>query len=202
MSINVQAAISAGGAYVRLKQDREIYTVRCEYVSQHHLQCFCFLNASRYLPVEVDHGTGIPGTGTFLLHQGIQRRIGVTLMHDPGSTGVGSGGGGGKPRQARRRPGGRTMIWQDVRELVAGRVRSAPDWRAGCPESAVLSLSLLPAHYIQPDGDDRSSVFWISLLASFDIFHSASASRHNSKILIAFNLLNNLKKKYNKPSIL
>jgi hypothetical protein len=93
--------------------------------------------------VEVDHGQGVPGTGTFLLHQGIQRRIGVTVMHDPGAT------GGARGRL------GRGMIWQDVRELVAGRVRNAPDWRTGAPESAVLSLNLLPAHYIQPEGDDR-----------------------------------------------
>jgi len=85
--------------------------------------------------VEVDHGPGVPGTGTFLLHQGIQRRIGFTLMHD-------------------RAAGG--MIWNDVRELVAGRVRSGAEWRsADDADSAVLSLSLLPAHYIQQDGDDR-----------------------------------------------
>jgi len=96
------------------------------------------------VPVEVDHTLGVPGTGTFLLHQGIQRRIGFTVMHDSAGAGAGAGVGG--------------MLWRDVRELVAGRVRSGPDWRsaADCNEtSSVLSLSLLPAHYIRQTGDDR-----------------------------------------------
>lgn len=82
--------------------------------------------------MEVDHGLGVPGSGTFLLHQGIQRRIGMTVM---------TAGG---------------MIWRDVRELVAGRVRSSPEWRSADADSAVLSLSLLPAHYIQQNADDTS----------------------------------------------
>jgi len=96
--------------------------------------------------VEVDHGLGVPGTGTFLLHQGIQRRIGFTVMHDQAAGG---------------------MIWHDVRELVAGRVRSGPEWRSADTDSAVLSLNLLPAHYIQQNGDDR-------FLALCSVFSSSS----------------------------
>jgi len=88
--------------------------------------------------VQVDHGLGVPGTGTFLLHQGIQRRIGMTVMHE--------------------KTGG-AMLWHDVRELVAGRVRTAPQWRSADTDCAVLSLSLLPAHYLQHSDDDRSATF-------------------------------------------
>lgn len=60
------------------------------------------LNIFRYVPVVVDHNDDSPCRGTFLLHQGIQRRIRITLVHEP-------------------------MIdfqWKDVRELVVGMVFS------------------------------------------------------------------------------
>jgi kinesin family protein 1 len=113
--------------------------------------------SGEYVPVEVDHGQCVPGNGTFLLHQGIQRRIAFTVMHDVEDRGAGG------------------MIWHDVRELVAGRVRSGPDWRSSAgTESAVLSLNLLPAHYIQQAGDDR---VYFRFEAAWD------SSLHNSPLL-------------------
>ena len=113
----------------------------------------------RYIPAEVDHGTGIPGTGTFLLHQGIQRRIGFTVMYD--NEGAAAPHGGGEEGDDRgglgEGRGGLGLIWRDARELVVGRVRNTPDWRASVADSPVLSLSMLPAHYIKQDGDDRSA---------------------------------------------
>uniref|UniRef100_A0A672ZJY4 plus-end-directed kinesin ATPase n=1 Tax=Sphaeramia orbicularis TaxID=375764 RepID=A0A672ZJY4_9TELE len=38
-----------------------------------------------YIPAVVDHSGGLPCHGTYLLHQGIQRRITVTLIHEKGS---------------------------------------------------------------------------------------------------------------------
>ncbi|XP_039882950.1 uncharacterized protein LOC120730592 isoform X2 [Simochromis diagramma] len=52
-----------------------------------------------YIPAIVDHSGGLPCHGTYLLHQGIQRRITVTLIHEKGSE----------------------LHWKDVRELVVGR---------------------------------------------------------------------------------
>ncbi|XP_039891569.1 kinesin-like protein KIF1B isoform X2 [Simochromis diagramma] len=51
-----------------------------------------------YIPAIVDHSGGLPCHGTYLLHQGIQRRITVTLIHEKGSE----------------------LHWKDVHELVVG----------------------------------------------------------------------------------
>uniref|UniRef100_A0A670YI69 plus-end-directed kinesin ATPase n=1 Tax=Pseudonaja textilis TaxID=8673 RepID=A0A670YI69_PSETE len=55
-----------------------------------------------YIPAIVDHTGGLPCQGTFLLHQGIQRRITITIIHEKGNE----------------------LHWKDVRELVVGRCPS------------------------------------------------------------------------------
>uniref|UniRef100_A0A8C8A4G5 plus-end-directed kinesin ATPase n=1 Tax=Oryzias sinensis TaxID=183150 RepID=A0A8C8A4G5_9TELE len=79
-----------------------------------------------YIPAIVDHTGGLPCHGTFLLHQGIQRRITVTLIHEKGSE----------------------LHWKDVRELVVGRIRSKAevDDSAG---DAILSLNIISAKNIK-----------------------------------------------------
>jgi len=81
----------------------------------------------------VDHSQGVPGAGTFLLHQGIQRRIAVTLVHEDDPD----------------------IAWTDIRELVVGRVRNTPDCKEPDVEHTVLSLNLLPAQYVEQPDDDR-----------------------------------------------
>ncbi|XP_039940495.1 kinesin-like protein KIF1B isoform X9 [Hirundo rustica] len=79
-----------------------------------------------YIPAIVDHTGGLPCQGTFLLHQGIQRRITVTIIHEKGSE----------------------LHWKDVRELVVGRIRN----KAEVDESAVdaiLSLNIISAKYLK-----------------------------------------------------
>lgn len=105
-----------------------------------------------YVPACVDHSEELPTNGNFLLHQGIQRRIAITIVHENGPD----------------------LIWRDVRELVVGRIRTSPEWTERDAESTVLSLSLFPAHYIQPQGDDR--VFF-RFEAAWD------SSLHNSSLL-------------------
>ena len=39
----------------------------------------------RYAAVFVDHSDESPCSGRFLLHQGIQRRIGITICHESGA---------------------------------------------------------------------------------------------------------------------
>jgi kinesin family protein 1 len=75
----------------------------------------------------------MPCTGTYLLHQGIQRRLAITIVHENGPD----------------------LIWRDVKELVVGRIRNTPDYHDMDSENSVLSLNLLPAHYIQQPNDDR-----------------------------------------------
>ena len=86
------------------------------------------------MPVAVEQEKGAPhGMGTFLLHQGIQRRVSITIVHESGPE----------------------LIWRDVKELVVGRIRKTPEWCELDGENTVLSLSLLPAHYMQHNNDDR-----------------------------------------------
>jgi hypothetical protein len=47
----------------------------------------------------VDHSDDVPCTGKFLLHQGLQRRIAITLCHESTSD----------------------LIWKDVKEVVIGK---------------------------------------------------------------------------------
>ncbi|XP_076789846.1 kinesin-like protein KIF1B isoform X15 [Arvicanthis niloticus] len=75
-----------------------------------------------YIPAVVDHTAGLPCQGTFLLHQGIQRRITVTIIHEKGSE----------------------LHWKDVRELVVGRIRSKPEVDEAAVD-AVLSLNIISA---------------------------------------------------------
>ncbi|XP_065141641.1 kinesin-like protein KIF1B isoform X7 [Paramisgurnus dabryanus] len=75
-----------------------------------------------YIPAVVDHTGGLPCHGTYLLHQGIQRRIIVTLIHEKGSE----------------------LHWKDVRELVVGRIRNKPEVDDSATD-AVLSLNIISA---------------------------------------------------------
>lgn len=51
-----------------------------------------------YVPAVVEHSDDLPCRGLFLLHQGIQRRIRITIVHDQAAE----------------------LRWRDVRELVVG----------------------------------------------------------------------------------
>ncbi|XP_062871298.1 kinesin-like protein KIF1B isoform X2 [Trichomycterus rosablanca] len=75
-----------------------------------------------YIPAIVDHSEGLPCHGTYLLHQGIQRRITVTLNHEKGSE----------------------LHWKDVRELVVGRIRNKAEVDETAAD-AVLSLNIISA---------------------------------------------------------
>uniref|UniRef100_A0A8C3W2H7 plus-end-directed kinesin ATPase n=1 Tax=Catagonus wagneri TaxID=51154 RepID=A0A8C3W2H7_9CETA len=79
-----------------------------------------------YIPAVVDHTAGLPCQGTFLLHQGIQRRITVTLIHEKGNE----------------------LHWKDVRELVVGRIRNKPEVDEAAVD-AILSLNIISAKYLK-----------------------------------------------------
>ncbi|XP_039212334.1 kinesin-like protein KIF1A isoform X29 [Crotalus tigris] len=95
----------------------------------------CELEANGdYIPAVVDHRGGMPCHGTFLLHQGIQRRITVTLVHETGSL----------------------IRWKEVRELVVGRIRNTPEGDESLIDPNILSLNILSSGYIRPSQDDRT----------------------------------------------
>lgn len=79
-----------------------------------------------YIPAVVDHTAGLPCQGTFLLHQGIQRRITVTILHEKGSE----------------------LHWKDVRELVVGRIRNKAEVDEAAVD-AILSLNIISAKYLK-----------------------------------------------------
>uniref|UniRef100_A0A673MXF6 plus-end-directed kinesin ATPase n=1 Tax=Sinocyclocheilus rhinocerous TaxID=307959 RepID=A0A673MXF6_9TELE len=72
-----------------------------------------------YIPAVVDHTGGLPCHGTYLLHQGIQRRITVTLIHENGCE----------------------LHWKDVRELVVGETfyRFEAVWDSSLHNSLLLN---------------------------------------------------------------
>ncbi|XP_026556889.1 kinesin-like protein KIF1A isoform X3 [Pseudonaja textilis] len=122
----------------------------------------CELEANGdYIPAVVDHRGGMPCLGTFLLHQGIQRRITVTLVHETGSH----------------------IRWKEVRELVVGRIRNTPEGDESLIDPNILSLNILSSGYIRPSQDDRQFLD-SDMPRTFYQFEAAwDSSMHNSLLL-------------------
>ncbi|XP_062964592.1 kinesin-like protein KIF1A isoform X14 [Cynocephalus volans] len=122
----------------------------------------CELEANGdYIPAVVDHRGGMPCMGTFLLHQGIQRRITVTLLHETGSH----------------------IRWKEVRELVVGRIRNTPETDESLIDPNILSLNILSSGYIQPAQDDRQFLD-SDIPRTFYQFEAAwDSSMHNTLLL-------------------
>ncbi|XP_061759886.1 kinesin-like protein KIF1B isoform X19 [Nerophis ophidion] len=89
-----------------------------------------------YIPAIVDHSGGLPCHGTYLLHQGIQRRITVTLIHEKGSE----------------------LHWKDVRELVVGRIRNKTEVDDGTAD-AILSLNIISAKNIKSSHNSNRTFY-------------------------------------------
>ncbi|KAI6192459.1 DUF3694 domain-containing protein [Aphelenchoides fujianensis] len=104
---------------VRTKYDLLVWFEICE-----------LANTGDYVPAIVDHANGLPTHGVFLLHQGIQRRIKITICQERGE-----------------------LQWRDCQELVIGRIRTTPEWTG--EDNDVLSLGLFPGNYLEFSMDDR-----------------------------------------------
>ncbi|XP_070278666.1 kinesin-like protein KIF1A isoform X11 [Myotis yumanensis] len=133
----------------------------CKYDLLVHFE-ICELEADGdYIPAVVDHRGGMPCMGTFLLHQGIQRRITVTLLHETGSH----------------------IRWKEVRELVVGRIRNTPETDESLIDPNILSLNILSSGYIRPAQDDRQFLD-SDMPRTFYQFEAAwDSSMHNSLLL-------------------
>ncbi|XP_074031968.1 kinesin family member unc-104 isoform X3 [Leptinotarsa decemlineata] len=106
-----------------------------------------------YVPSVVEHSDDFPCRGLFLLHQGIQRRIRMTIVHDLAAE----------------------IRWRDVRELVVGRIRNTPESEEDEDnDNSVLSLGLFPGEYLEIPGDDR---------VMFRFEAAWDSSLHNSPLL-------------------
>ncbi|XP_037131090.1 kinesin-like protein KIF1A isoform X3 [Syngnathus acus] len=132
--------------------------------SKHDLMVFfeiCELEASGdYIPAVVDHRGGMPCHGTYLLHQGIQRRITVTIAHENEND----------------------IEWKEVKELVIGRIRNTPEADETIVDPNILSLNILSSGYFWPKHDDN-----VSLGVDHRTFYRFEAawdsSMHNSLLL-------------------
>ncbi|XP_063537381.1 kinesin-like protein unc-104 isoform X2 [Cydia strobilella] len=112
-----------------------------------------------YVPAVVEHSDELPCRGLFLLHQGIQRRIRITILHEPSGD----------------------LQWSDVRELVVGRIRNSPEANedtADGEEDGALSLGLFPGE--RPTLDDRAvfrfEAAWDSSLHGSPLLNRVSAN--------------------------
>ncbi|XP_056912022.1 kinesin-like protein KIF1A isoform X4 [Takifugu flavidus] len=121
----------------------------------------CELEANGdYIPAVVDHRGGMPCHGTFLLHQGIQRRITVTIAHE----------------------GGNDFEWKEVKELVIGRIRNRPEADETIIDPNILSLNILSSGYVWPKHNDNVSLGVDH--RTFYRFETAwDSSMHNSLLL-------------------
>ncbi|XP_077075277.1 kinesin-like protein KIF1B isoform X22 [Siphateles boraxobius] len=114
-----------------------------------------------YIPAVVDHTGGLPCHGTYLLHQGIQRRITVTLIHEKGSE----------------------LHWKDVRELVVGRIRNKPEVDDSAAD-AVLSLNIISAKNLKSSHNSSSLCIDSDIARTFYRFEAVwDSSLHNSLLL-------------------
>jgi len=125
-------------------------------ISEHDLLVWyeiCELETSgEYIPAVVDHSEDLPCTGKFLLHQGLQRRIAITICHETS----------------------KDLIWKDVKEVVIGNVSNRLNGRIhghrdqDLFKDKVLSLNVISAQYIRKPNDDRTffrfEVAWDSSL--------------------------------------
>ncbi|CRL07187.1 CLUMA_CG020172, isoform A [Clunio marinus] len=107
-----------------------------------------------YVPSAVEHSDDLPCRGMFLLHQGIQRRIRITIFHE-------------------RTP---EIKWKDIKEVVVGRIRNTPEPTDNFDDadSCVLSLGLFPGEPLTIPGDERD---FFRFEAAWD------SSLHNSALL-------------------
>ncbi|XP_058858574.1 kinesin-like protein KIF1B isoform X18 [Acipenser ruthenus] len=114
-----------------------------------------------YIPAVVDHTGGLPCHGTYLLHQGIQRRITVTIIHEKGSE----------------------LHWKDVRELVVGRIRNKPTVDDTAAD-AVLSLNIISAKNIKSSHNSNRICLDKEIPRTFYRFEAVwDSSLHNSLLL-------------------
>ncbi|XP_071332017.1 kinesin-like protein KIF1B isoform X4 [Trachinotus anak] len=114
-----------------------------------------------YIPAVVDHSGGLPCHGTYLLHQGIQRRITVTLIHEKGSE----------------------LHWKDVRELVVGRIRNKAEVDDSASD-AVLSLNIISAKNIKSSHNSNRLSIDKDIDRTFYRFEAVwDSSLHNSLLL-------------------
>ncbi|KAF5395158.1 hypothetical protein PHET_06882, partial [Paragonimus heterotremus] len=128
---------------------------------------------SDYIPVPVDRLDEPPCQGAFLIHQGLQRRLAITLVYESTAPDALD------PITSITTP---STLFQDVYEVVVGRVRDTPDWLESDSETRILSLSLFPVRYLPQAGDDRTffrfEAAWDSSLHASSLLNRVTKPGH------------------------
>lgn len=94
--------------------------------------------AGEYTSVPVHRSSDSPSQGVFMLHQGLQRRFAVTIIHEA--------------RESASPP----VEFVDLPKVVVGRARDTPEFHFTDAHTRIFSLSVFPTHYLPPAGDDRT----------------------------------------------
>uniref|UniRef100_A0A5K3EWL2 Kinesin-like protein n=1 Tax=Mesocestoides corti TaxID=53468 RepID=A0A5K3EWL2_MESCO len=94
-------------------------------------------DVGEYIPVPVRQSDVSPGQGVFMLRQGVQRRIAVTIIHEPLKNAFSD------------------VTFIGVQEVVVGRARDTPEFHFSDSQTRILSLSVFPVNFLPPAGDDR-----------------------------------------------
>ncbi|XP_078695784.1 kinesin-like protein KIF1A isoform X33 [Branchiostoma floridae x Branchiostoma belcheri] len=122
----------------------------------------CELGPSgEYIAAVVDHSDEKPCQGVFMLHQGIQRRIRVTLVHEPGQD----------------------VVWKGVKEVVIGRIRNKLEVKGPDGEVSALSLNICSQGYLYPPHDLSTTIEEHDIRVFYQFEAAWDSSLHNSKLL-------------------
>lgn len=97
--------------------------------------CELAINSDEYNPVLVDRSDPESHMATFLLHQGIQRKLCITLVHEEDPL----------------------IVWGNVKEVVVGRIRNTPEATIEDDDDLenVLSLNIFSGRYLKQLIDGR-----------------------------------------------
>eukprot|EP00118_Oscarella_pearsei_P002995 m.12536 g.12536 ORF g.12536 m.12536 type:complete len:1608 (+) comp24116_c0_seq1:37-4860(+) len=125
-------------------------------------------SSGHYLPVAVHHDANFPCGGTFLLQQGIQRRISVTLITERSLD----------------------LKWRKIEEIAVGRVRNSHHPSLDVESnSKVQSLKLFPPRVTKDPSDDRSlyhlEAAWDSSLHNCILLNRITPSGENVFVTVS-----------------
>ncbi|KAM7538570.1 hypothetical protein Aperf_G00000050975 [Anoplocephala perfoliata] len=124
-------------------------------------------SAGEYVSVPVQRSSDSPGQGVFMLHQGVQRRFAVTIIHESGINGSPSP----------------PIEFVDSPKVVVGRARDTPEFHFSDAETRILSLSVFPIHYLPAAGDDRMffrfEAAWDSSMHGCGFLNRVTPKGHN-----------------------
>lgn len=96
--------------------------------------CELAFNSDAYNPVFVDRSDPDSCRSAFLLHQGIQRKLCVTLVHEDDPL----------------------IVWKQVREVIVGRIRTTPEAQYDEHDENVQSLAIFYSKNLKQPADKRS----------------------------------------------